>query len=150
MIYPRHHHFLVQFYLVALLKIYRPVIPDSPLPPGTPYQNPDPAQATCSPNSPLLLSKNRGSSPATSQTINPDVNRHHLSTSTRQRTSKFMPRRDGPYVILNQRSPSTFEAANLEDPDVPIGVHHTSAIHPYQDPSSKPVVRKLFRLRPLL
>ncbi|GFX35623.1 uncharacterized protein TNCV_4469641 [Trichonephila clavipes] len=48
------------------------------------------------------------------------VNKHPLSSSVRQRTSKFMPRQDGPYVILSQRSPTTFEVVNLEDPDVPI------------------------------
>ncbi|GFU60454.1 hypothetical protein TNCV_903061 [Trichonephila clavipes] len=27
------------------------------------------------------------------------------------------------------RSPSTFEMDNLEDPDVPIGIYHTSALY---------------------
>ncbi|GFY47323.1 hypothetical protein TNIN_42001 [Trichonephila inaurata madagascariensis] len=120
MVHPRHHHFLVR-QPSSSTRMYRPVIPDSPLPPGTPYQNPDPAYATCSPNSHLLSFKNRNSFPVTSQTVKHDVNRQPLSTSTQQRTSKFMPRRNGSYVILSQRSITTFEVANLKDPDVPIG-----------------------------
>ncbi|GFT83163.1 uncharacterized protein TNCV_2129751 [Trichonephila clavipes] len=50
------------------------------------------------------------------------VNKHQLSSSAQQRTSKFMPHQDGPYVILSQQSPTKFEVANLEDPDAPIGV----------------------------
>ncbi|GFY67194.1 hypothetical protein TNIN_418031 [Trichonephila inaurata madagascariensis] len=62
-----------------------------------------------------------------------------------------MPRRDSPFIILGQRSP-TFEVANLEDPDVLIGVYHTSALHPRQDPSSKPLapIRKRGRPRKTL
>ncbi|GFY53712.1 uncharacterized protein TNIN_179631, partial [Trichonephila inaurata madagascariensis] len=63
------------------------------------------------------------------------VNKHPLNSSARQRTSKFIPR----YVILSQRSPTTFEVANLEDPDVLIGVYHTSALRLNQGPSSKPL-----------
>ncbi|GFT30998.1 hypothetical protein TNCV_1683621 [Trichonephila clavipes] len=54
-------------------RMNRPVPPASPLPLRIPYQNQDPAYATLSPKSPLLSSKNRGSSPATSQTINHDI-----------------------------------------------------------------------------
>ncbi|GFT07631.1 hypothetical protein NPIL_255401 [Nephila pilipes] len=31
------------------------------------------------------------------------------------------------------------EVANPEDPDVPIGVYHTSTSRPHQDPSTKPL-----------
>ncbi|GFY64850.1 hypothetical protein TNIN_466061 [Trichonephila inaurata madagascariensis] len=48
-----------------------------------------------------------------------------------------------PYVILSQRSPTTFEVANLEDPDIPIGVYH-----PHQDPSSKLLTTLRKRGRP--
>ncbi|GFW39882.1 hypothetical protein TNCV_4358771 [Trichonephila clavipes] len=69
-------------------------------------------------------------------TINHDVNRHPLSTSAQQQTSMFIPRTDGPCVILSQQSPTTFKVANLEDPDGPNGVYHTSALRPHQYPSS--------------
>ncbi|GFY66690.1 hypothetical protein TNIN_489051 [Trichonephila inaurata madagascariensis] len=65
---------------------------------------------------------NRPVPPATSQAINHDFNGYSLSTFALQQTTKFMPRRGSPYVILRQRSLTTFEVANLEDPDVPIGV----------------------------
>ncbi|GFW40883.1 hypothetical protein TNCV_4369311 [Trichonephila clavipes] len=53
-----------------------------PVPPGTPYQYTNPANSTLSPKGPLMTSKDRGFSPATSQTINHDINRHSLSSST--------------------------------------------------------------------
>ncbi|GFT57284.1 sushi, von Willebrand factor type A, EGF and pentraxin domain-containing protein 1, partial [Nephila pilipes] len=76
------------------------------------------------------------------------VNKHPLKSSARQRTSKFMPRKDCPYVILNQRSPTIFELANPEDPDVPNGVYHTSVLCPHQDPSTKPLTPLRKRDRP--
>ncbi|GFR04056.1 hypothetical protein TNCT_418141 [Trichonephila clavata] len=51
-------------------------------------------------------------------------------------------------LVLSQRSPTTFEVANLEDPDIPIGVYHTSALRPHQDPSSKPLTPLRKRGRP--
>ncbi|GFS44662.1 hypothetical protein TNIN_137761 [Trichonephila inaurata madagascariensis] len=98
----------------------RPVPPAFPVPPGTPYQNTDPTCATLSSKSPLLSPEDHNLSPATSQAISHDINKYPLSNSARQRTSKFMPRRDGPYVILSQRSSTTFEVVILEDPDAPI------------------------------
>ncbi|GFT27034.1 uncharacterized protein NPIL_666711 [Nephila pilipes] len=64
----------------------------------------------------------------------------------------FMPHRDSPYVILSQRSPAIFEVANPEDPDVPIGVYHTSGIRPHQGPSTKHLtsLRKRGRTRKTL
>ncbi|GFX20704.1 hypothetical protein TNCV_77621 [Trichonephila clavipes] len=120
----------------------RPVPPAFPVPPGTPYQKQD---STCSH---LLSSKDRGS-PATSQTINQDVNRHPLSTFARQQTSKIMPHTNDTYVTLCKRSPTTFEVANIENTDVPIGVyHHISAFRPHQDPSSTPLISLRKRGRP--
>ncbi|GFY51725.1 hypothetical protein TNIN_150401 [Trichonephila inaurata madagascariensis] len=79
MVHLDHHHLLVRP-PSSSSRMNRPVPPASPLPPGTPYQNPDPAYA---------------------------------SFFARQRASKFMPRQDDPYVILSQRSPTTFEEAKL-------------------------------------
>ncbi|GFY49005.1 uncharacterized protein TNIN_437201 [Trichonephila inaurata madagascariensis] len=118
------------------------------VPSGTPYQYTNTANLTLSPKSPLLISKDHGSTPATSQTINHDVDRHSLSSYTRQETSKFMSRRDSPYVILSQPSPTAFEVASLEDPDVPIRVYHTSSVRPHQDLLSKPLTPFRKRGRP--
>ncbi|GFW89413.1 tensin-1 [Trichonephila clavipes] len=76
-----------------------PVPPTFSVSPGTPYRKQVSTCSTLPPKSPLLLSKDRGSSPATSQTINHDVNRHPLRTSARQETSKFMPRTDSPMLF---------------------------------------------------
>ncbi|GFT78907.1 hypothetical protein TNCV_3093171 [Trichonephila clavipes] len=111
---------------------------DISVPPGTPYQKQVSTCSTLPPKRPFLSFKDCGSSPVTSQTINHDVNRHPLNTSTRQQTSKFMPLTDYPCVILSQPSPTTFEVANVEDPDFPIWLYHTSALRPHQG-SSKPL-----------
>ncbi|GFU29831.1 transposon Tf2-6 polyprotein [Trichonephila clavipes] len=55
---------------------------------------------------------------------------HPLSNAAQGRSAKLMPRRDGPYVILTQRSPSSYEIASLDNPGVPLGVYHTSALTP--------------------
>ncbi|GFV56700.1 DNA ligase [Trichonephila clavipes] len=41
-----------------------------------------------------------------------------------------MPRRDGPYAILTQRSQSSYEISILDNPGVPLGVYHTWALTP--------------------
>ncbi|GFT10575.1 retrovirus-related Pol polyprotein from transposon 297 [Trichonephila clavipes] len=51
---------------------------------------------------------------------------HPLSNAAQVRSAKLMPRREGPYVILTQRSPSSYEIASLDNPGVPLGVYHTS------------------------
>ncbi|GFW58191.1 uncharacterized protein TNCV_2633651 [Trichonephila clavipes] len=51
---------------------------------------------------------------------------HPLSNAAQGRIAKLMPRRDGPYVILTQRSPSSYEIASLNNPGEPLGVYHTS------------------------
>ncbi|GFW33279.1 hypothetical protein TNCV_2859571 [Trichonephila clavipes] len=58
-----------------------------------------------------------------------------------------MPRRDGPYVILTQISPS-YEIASLDNPGEPLGVYHTSALTPCNNDKVKPLIplRKRGRL----
>ncbi|GFW96977.1 integrase catalytic domain-containing protein [Trichonephila clavipes] len=55
---------------------------------------------------------------------------HPLSNAAQGRSAKLMPRRDGPYVILTRRSPSSYEIASLDNPGEPLGVYHTSALAP--------------------
>ncbi|GFT88029.1 uncharacterized protein NPIL_400051 [Nephila pilipes] len=45
---------------------------------------------------------------------------HPLSNVAQGRSAKLMPRRDGPYVILTQRSPSSYEIASLDNPGIPL------------------------------
>ncbi|GFW78985.1 retrovirus-related Pol polyprotein from transposon 412 [Trichonephila clavipes] len=42
-----------------------------------------------------------------------------------------MSRRDRPYIVLSQRSPTTFVVASCDKPDEPLGVYHTSALTPF-------------------
>ena len=41
-----------------------------------------------------------------------------------------MPKRDGPYIILQRLTPTTYEIAATDDPTKPIGVYHTEALRP--------------------
>ncbi|GFU75032.1 transposon Tf2-6 polyprotein [Trichonephila clavipes] len=50
---------------------------------------------------------------------------HPLSNAAQGRSAKLMPCRDGPYVILTQRSPSSYEIASLDNPGEPLGVYYT-------------------------
>jgi len=61
------------------------------------------------------------------------VNLHTHSNKAKKITSKFAPRRDGPYIILTQRSPTSYEIANIETPHVSLGAYHTSALRPCQE-----------------
>ncbi|GFU82317.1 uncharacterized protein TNCV_3195891 [Trichonephila clavipes] len=71
-----------------------------------------------------------------------------LSNATQGRSAKLMPRRDSPYVILTQRSPSSYEIASLDNPGVPLGVHHTSALTPCNNDIVKPLIPLHKRGRP--
>ncbi|GFX58315.1 uncharacterized protein TNCV_205021 [Trichonephila clavipes] len=59
-----------------------------------------------------------------------------------------MPRRDGPYVILTQISPSSYEIASLDNPGKPLGVYHTSALTPCNNDKVKPFIPLRKRGRP--
>ncbi|GFT25181.1 uncharacterized protein TNCV_180641 [Trichonephila clavipes] len=59
-----------------------------------------------------------------------------------------MPRRDGPYLILTQRSPSSYEIASLDNPGVPLNVYHTSALTPCNSDKVKPLISLRKRGRP--
>ncbi|GFS58942.1 uncharacterized protein TNCV_68691 [Trichonephila clavipes] len=73
---------------------------------------------------------------------------HPLSNAAQGRSAKLMPRRDGPYVILTQRSPSSYEIASLYNPGVPLGVYHTSALTPCNNDKVKPLIPLRKRGRP--
>ncbi|GFT43619.1 uncharacterized protein TNCV_3362501 [Trichonephila clavipes] len=59
-----------------------------------------------------------------------------------------MPHRDGPYVILTQRSPSSYEIASLDNPGESIGVYHTSALTSCNNDKVKPLIPLRKRGRP--
>ncbi|GFU51084.1 transposon Tf2-6 polyprotein [Trichonephila clavipes] len=72
---------------------------------------------------------------------------HPLSNAAQGRIAKLMPRSDGPYVILTQRSPSSYEIASLDIPGDTLGVY-TSALTPCNHDKVKPLIplRKRGRL----
>ncbi|GFX72129.1 uncharacterized protein TNCV_3050521 [Trichonephila clavipes] len=65
---------------------------------------------------------------------------HPLSNAAQGRSAKLMPCRDSPYVILTQRSPSSYEIASLDNPGEPLGVYHTSALTPCNNDKVKPLI----------
>ncbi|GFW25907.1 hypothetical protein TNCV_2977411 [Trichonephila clavipes] len=73
---------------------------------------------------------------------------HPLSNAVQGRSAKLMPRRDGPYVILTQRSPSSYEIASLDNPGEPLGVYHTSALTACNNDKVKPLIPLRKRGRP--
>ncbi|GFX78911.1 retrovirus-related Pol polyprotein from transposon 412 [Trichonephila clavipes] len=73
---------------------------------------------------------------------------HPLSNAAQGRSAKLMPRRDGPYVILTQRSPSSYEIASLHNLGVLLGVYHTSALTPCNNDKVKPLIPLRKRVRP--
>ncbi|GFV65307.1 pleckstrin y domain-containing family H member 1 [Trichonephila clavipes] len=60
---------------------------------------------------------------------------HPISRNTRSR--KFMPKREGPYLILTLRSPVTYEIADPANPDQALGTYHVSALKDYQEPETE-------------
>ncbi|GFW80828.1 uncharacterized protein TNCV_3779081 [Trichonephila clavipes] len=73
---------------------------------------------------------------------------HPLSNAAQGRSAKLMPRRDGPYVILTQRSPSSYEIASLDNLGEPRGAYHTSALTPCNNDKVKPLIPLRKRGRP--
>ncbi|GFV36628.1 hypothetical protein TNCV_104491 [Trichonephila clavipes] len=65
-----------------------------------------------------------------------------------KKTSKFMPKRDGPYLILTQKSPTSYVIASLANPSEPIATYHTSALTPVKDIHTSPVAPLRKRGRP--
>ncbi|GFW61731.1 retrovirus-related Pol polyprotein from transposon 412 [Trichonephila clavipes] len=73
---------------------------------------------------------------------------HPLSNAAQGRRAKLMPRRDGPYVILTQRSPSSYGIASLDNPRESLGVYLTSALTPCNNDKVKCIIPLRKRGRP--
>ena len=56
------------------------------------------------------------------------VKYHRHSQASKNRKSKFMPKRDGPYIISSQRSPVSF-TLTANDDFTPIDTYHVSSLH---------------------
>ncbi|GFV88063.1 uncharacterized protein TNCV_3242131 [Trichonephila clavipes] len=92
--------------------------------------------------------KKRKTAPAYQPGEHVFVASHPLSNAAQGSSAKLMPRRDGPYVILTQRSPSSYEIASLDNPREPLGVYHTSALTPCNNDKVKPLIPLRKRGRP--
>lgn len=77
------------------------------------------------------------------------VSLHPVSKGPLKKTSKFMPKRDGPYVIVTTRSPTTFEIADPNEPDKILGKYHASALKPYQERKTFPTSDRVTPVAPL-
>ncbi|GFU15265.1 retrovirus-related Pol polyprotein from transposon 412 [Trichonephila clavipes] len=76
------------------------------------------------------------------------VTLHPLSNAAHKKTAKFMPKRDGPYIIVTQRSPTTYKVANPNNPHEVLGPYHSSALRPCIDKEATPVMPLRKRGRP--
>lgn len=65
------------------------------------------------------------------------VHSHTLSNTKKACTSKFTPKRDGPYVITKVVTPTTFEVASPHNLQQPVGKYHASALTPFKSDSSE-------------
>lgn len=59
------------------------------------------------------------------------VDSHQLSNSKNAFTSKFVPKRDGPYIITKVVTPTTYEVANPAKPEESLAKCHSSALIPF-------------------
>ncbi|GBN85496.1 hypothetical protein AVEN_77444-1 [Araneus ventricosus] len=73
------------------------------------------------------------------------VTTHPVSKAHSKITAKFVPKRDGRYLILTQKSPTTYVVSRLDSPDEPLGTYHVPALHPVQRRYTQPVspIKKL-------
>ncbi|GFS75248.1 integrase catalytic domain-containing protein [Trichonephila clavipes] len=62
------------------------------------------------------------------------VTLHHLSNA------KFLPKRDGSYIIVTHRSPTTYEVTNPNNPHQVLGPYHSSALRLCIDKEATPVM----------
>ena len=69
------------------------------------------------------------------------ITSHILSQAEKGITSKFAPKRDEPYTIIKQKSPTSFEIASADNIGKSLGTYHVSALqhfHMNPDEVAKP------------
>lgn len=60
------------------------------------------------------------------------VNTHILSQASKGVTAKFVPKRDGPYVITRKVGSTSYEVASPANLTMPLGTYHASALTVYR------------------
>ena len=74
------------------------------------------------------------------------VQTYFLSSSSTSTTAKFYPRRDGPYVIVRRCSPTAYEIASPDRPEVILGKYHITDLTPIVGPDNdKSAIRQIRR-----
>lgn len=76
------------------------------------------------------------------------ISTHILSKKDNNLTSKLVPRRDGPYIILNKKGTSCYTVASMDQPSVPIATYHSSDLTLYEGNTDKPLYKLKRRGRP--
>lgn len=76
------------------------------------------------------------------------VSTHILSKKDKNLTSKFVPRRDGPYIVINKKGSSSYTIAEINNPNVPLSTYHASDLSLYEGDTTKPVYAINRRGRP--
>ncbi|XP_035219327.1 uncharacterized protein LOC118192458 [Stegodyphus dumicola] len=62
---------------------------------------------------------------------------HPISKPIHKKSKKFMPKREGPYLVITNRSPTTYDIADPATSDQVLGTYHTNMMRPYKLPPSK-------------
>ncbi|XP_017473244.1 PREDICTED: uncharacterized protein LOC108364166 [Rhagoletis zephyria] len=65
------------------------------------------------------------------------VTTHVLSNTTKGVTSKFAPRRDGPYVIIGRQGCTSYVITHEDNLQHPLGTYHASSLVPYRNSSDE-------------
>lgn len=76
------------------------------------------------------------------------VSTHILSNKNKGLSSKFVPRRDGPYLVINKNGSNSFTVATIETPNIPLATYHTSDLTLYDGREENPVYPLRLRGRP--
>ena len=71
------------------------------------------------------------------------VTTHVPSNSGKGVTSKFMPKRDGPYIITQKKGSTTYEIACKDDVHTPLGTFHISDLTVYNGDMDVTPVQKI-------
>ncbi|XP_036347333.1 protein NYNRIN-like [Rhagoletis pomonella] len=66
------------------------------------------------------------------------VTTHVLSNAAKGVTSKFVPRRDGPYIIIGKEGATSYVIAHEDNLQYPLGTYHASSLTPYRSSSDVP------------
>ncbi|KAF8785739.1 Retrovirus-related Pol polyprotein like [Argiope bruennichi] len=60
------------------------------------------------------------------------VTLHPVSKSQNKKNRKFMPKREGPYLVITNRSPTTYDIADPAKPDEILGTYRSSPLRAYE------------------